>query len=1099
MSLKEQEKVLSKELFDQLKPCCIELSQESLIPNINENKIISLLTSIESILNNHYNVNHENYYRLLPNIADYIFFPISSLLKLPNLSSGIIQHILNIISFLLDDCWSYTQNYTLIDQLFPLILYLSSEDLTKTPISITEKSIQFKCAAINALFSISKSVDASYYDSKRLVYLSNSVTILLAVINSTKPEVQENIDLIIKSFDLLLQLMKFLSSSQQSMILPGIVSSITNFVSTYSNLNYQIIIKILRVLSMVISSSFNDKDLNAKLNLNPIENLSDLHAIWDDDERTLDESINDITITEVDNRSMSWLKATSKQLKTTLIILFKSIILRNKTRLQTNNQLNSEVLNFVISILKNCFISLFTEFASLSLDILSLLIFTTYEDKIREKTIGISNSIIEILDSEEKQKALFALVKSKLSELIESKISTIIFSTDEDKIIMNFIAIQFNFMILYDLSKVLNPNYTELNYLKRKCLNLLQEYMVDNYKFEHQKKPKSKSKINTNNEINKLDSIELPSYINVKNIATQKKTEIPYVNNIKILARKWTNNDLTTTTNEDIKITSKFLDTTVSNFIQFLASLNKEDLATDVEQILESSDDLLNKAVSLWIASNLIKDNLDQVNEFNPNDFLNGMNIDQDQENEVASLILMTSEEIISNIDMDNPNEIAFTSALKAISTIVGTMTLDSFRTNLLMDHLIYLFQALTLTNHPTIQHQAQLTIKKILDTYYNGSMVSLVLDNADYLIDSISLLMSVASQLTPMLPGILLIITKVAGIQLLESNQLNDIITDMFVIIDSYHGYTKIVESFFIVFEALIEQIVNYYNIKTQIEDDPSRNKSMYKPWGMTNEAQLKKFLKNHLSEPAEEEEKFFERPADKPFSEIKDSDDEDSDDEQLEKEEPWTSPIPKNIYMMLQKIFKYGFVLISQPSHSLQGQILKCLNLIYPLLSTNYNQILPIITSNWPHLVALITNSNSLSTTITNNYYSSEDINLIIQSLKFVSKILKEDRDREEFFFSRKFQETWDFISNYSSLKSGKSDGGQLVSKNAVLTFRNYPKLKHSLIEFLILGVQNYERQISDSRRYDIVKLCYWLNIPDDIELSRDTLCIIEVLKSN
>ena len=69
----------------------------------------------------------------------------------------------------------------------------------------------------------------------------------------------------------------------------------------------------------------------------------------------------------------------------------------------------------------------------------------------------------------------------------------------------------------------------------------------------------------------------------------------------------------------------------------------------------------------------------------------------------------------------------------------------------------------------PEIQLQAQSTLKVVLDTYYNGSMVNLISDNLDYLIDSISLQMSVASNLTPMLPGILLIIVKIAGIQLLS------------------------------------------------------------------------------------------------------------------------------------------------------------------------------------------------------------------------------------------------------------------------------------------------------------------------------------------
>ena len=94
------------------------------------------------------------------------------------------------------------------------------------------------------------------------------------------------------------------------------------------------------------------------------------------------------------------------------------------------------------------------------------------------------------------------------------------------------------------------------------------------------------------------------------------------------------------------------------------------------------------------------------------------------------------------------------------------------------------------------------------MDCYYDGSLTKLILDNLDYLVDAISMQMTVASNLTPLLPGILIILIKIAGMQLLESNQLFDIFSDIFVILDSYHGYNQLVEGFFVVFEVLVEQV---------------------------------------------------------------------------------------------------------------------------------------------------------------------------------------------------------------------------------------------------------------------------------------------------
>ena len=60
-------------------------------------------------------------------------------------------------------------------------------------------------------------------------------------------------------------------------------------------------------------------------------------------------------------------------------------------------------------------------------------------------------------------------------------------------------------------------------------------------------------------------------------------------------------------------------------------------------------------------------------------------------------------------------------------------------------------------------------------------------------------------------------------------------------------------------------------------------------------------------------------------------------------------------------------------------------------------------------------------------------------------------------------------------------------VVSEKAIYTFRNYPLLKTSLVTFLITGVQNYEKMIPDIHRFEIIKLCYELQIPQSIPLSR------------
>lgn len=1162
--LSQNERLLSLLLFDKVRPVCIELSEASIVQPLNTNKVVNLMISIEDILKRHHDEYYSNgnfkIYQISPKLADYIFYPLSNILKQPVLDDTIIQHLFGIIGFLVEYSWSFNVNFVLTDQLLPLAIYLSSGDLSREPLPITTKSIQFKLATVAVLYNITSTLNKEYFQyqtEKRLLFISNVITICLSIIVNLRVDSQDTIQLVLKCLDLISNVKKYLNSSQLSIILPGIVSSITKFISLNSNLNYQIIIQSLRLLSGFICVSFNDRELDAQIELNEgVNNISDIHIVWDDDNETLDNNsiFSDVTITENDHRSNVWLKATSKQLKLSLIIIFKSILLgpKNRQRLRSKQELYDEVLEFVKTVLKNCFNSLFKEFASLAVDIVSILGYVTSEDnkEIAEKADKLSNTICMVIEGQtNKEEVFFELVKAKLSDLIDNKLSGIVFTLDEDKIALTVGTMMFNFSLLLCLSRRARLDFDDLDSLKQRCLALLIEYVADMFKFESSKQIKgsrSGGLLETTEMTNELDSIELPAYINAKGVVKQEPSKKEHdrrahIHNLKTISRNWTTSEINNSPGSTlIGISSKFSERILRNFISYLSGLKYESAnnstLTELENIFELADnnDVIAKSTTLWVASSYCELPLSKLGNFDLGDYLvldneEDMEIDDDTK-EMSFLVLSRAEELLEEISESQEKcssqtyILAYSAALQAIKVITGSISLDQFRTNFLMDHLLSVFQALTYNDMPEIQLQAQSMLKVVLDTYYNGSMVNLISDNLDYLIDSISLQMSVASNLTPMLPGILLIIIKVAGIQLLESNQLHDVLTDIFVILDSYHGYNKLVESFFIVFEALIDQIHDKFDsqLKVNFEESPKVNTSLYKPWGMTNKDQLLELLdeSNKMVDKYEgydSNKEYFKRKADLPFSEMQtDSDDEEEeedneaniDDDEEEKEETWGSPISKDVYMILLRIFNYGFTLISQESYTLKTQIIKTLRLLLPLLCTNYKLLLPVLATNWQLLIALVIGSQSLSTSIeSNGLYASEDIGVMTQALQFVTEILEEDKKRYEHFFNKKFQEAWDFISRYSKLvpqrevKSTNNITEQkqlVVSEKAIYIFRNYPLLKTSLVTFLITGVQNYEKMIPDIHRFEIIKLCYELQIPQNIHLSRDTMGILEVLKN-
>lgn len=1146
----QDQRAFSQQVFQKVKPFCVQLTQEALMSTINESKVVSLLTAIEDELKSACPDGRTRAELiLLPNIADYIFFPISNLLKKLDLSDAIVQHILSIIGYLVEHCWKFNVNHSLFDQLFPLVLFLIGGDSNISSSSINAKSLRFKASSVYTLNEVVHSLNNSYFleAERRLHFLSKSIILALEILNSTRASDQEAVGVLVDCCQLIQNSVLKLDSEKKSTILPGIVSGLTNFVSLNSNINYRLFIQILRLLSSIICSSFNDRDLHANLNLDGVANLSEIPTVWDEDEKTLDGSErSDISIQEHGHRTMLWLIATSKQLKITLVILFKSLLLssRNKDRLRTRAELSEEVLNFITSVMGSCFISLYNEFIPLVLDICAILVFASSWEKedSNTKIVQICSRIMEVIETDDdKCNAYYEVVRGKLSSLIDNKLSVVFFSTDEDKVTLNLDAIKLHFAMLGRLSWKQESDSTELKLLKKRCLLLLLEMTVDYVKLENSKRPNSSSlapsllvDVNT---LNQLDNIELPGHINAKNIKTVLKSKpasrLLYVHQLQLLSSEWNHNSFTSEGGLTIGLGSKVLESNLVSFVSFLSKLkygggNGLELL-DLEGLLEDSmnSSALEKGVALWLASNFARESLQKLYDFDLSEFVNVESSDviindTSGETEAPYLLLLKAEEILDVFadksgDLANfDDELAYASAIEAVRCVVGSISPSSFRSDVLMDYLLCLFQFLTMTNKPQIQSQAQHTLKAIVDCYYDGSLTKLILDNLDYLVDAISMQMTVASNLTPLLPGILIILIKIAGMQLLESNQLFDIFSDIFVILDSYHGYNQLVEGFFVVFEVLVEQVKQAFIKNDRAIENHKINESPFKPWGMMCKEQLMHFLqdKSHIDPLAEFDagKEYFKRTDDKPFGEMDelggDSDDEEEgeqkDEENIEaNEEPWISPIPKVIYDVLKRIFNYGFTLISQPSYTLKAQIIKTLRLIFPLLCTDYKLVLPTMASNWSVLVTLITASNSLSTVVDlRTTLSREQINITIESLKFVTEILNQDKNQKEYFFSSKFQETWSFISKHSELIKKslkvKQKTGIVVAEKALVTLESFPLLKESLVEFLIVGAQNYEKTIPDLTRFEILKLCYGLQIPQNLNFSRDTQCILEVLKT-
>lgn len=1218
------QRALSLLLFSAIKPFCVELTQLALLPNpifkSDSQKLISGLNNVSRTLDAHYRENSQfGAYRLSANIADYVFFPLSNLLKQPALNDEIISILLAIIAFLIRHSWSHNVDVKLLDQLYPLILFLVDNNVGAKGVTVIEKKeFSFKQPAINVMNSLIYCLPVDYFSSnpKNLTMLGSSTTILLDILASLQnPTTQEEIVLVNSCLETIDVLYSKVSSEQLSHIFPGSVSHLVNFSTSSKSLHFSIICGILKLLRKLIVKVFSDRDLKISFDSSDLQpDLQKLNELWEDqneEEHTIAKMDTlhiklEIPATGNKHRTTSWLFATAKQLKISLTILFRTFLTSqsNRQKVRTKTQVSNELISFVNEILKNCFISLFKDFCTIALDVLSMLVSiltsdettsiqkTTEEEmKIDEYTSLVISNISAIDTNDKNQQLLYNHVKLKLADFINNKLSSIIFSTDDEKINSYIVSLKFQFSILNKLSNNLFTNEDAVQDLKLKLTQNLQLQFVNCFAFNNQLKGKELFPLaingtlsdNANESENKLDDIELPPHINAhkltrvddKNRLTNNShNRNAYMDNLLILSKTWSGVKPYSESSEMLSsyfkgIYSPFIENRFVGLLSFIALLGASNeskslvtienllLRNDIPGVNDISTQYLDKAISLWMANNLLGayksrdskqiQSLSNNDSFDINEFLvfelkdsvtNSQIPNESNIEEMSYLIMGKAQELIDEVSslMNSPEnvtsknkiqlykiyEFAYAVAIDSIGQLANHLPLSDFQTDFLIDYLYPLLEALTYQSNSLIQMHAVSSLESIVQNYYNGSLELLVMDNLDYLIDCLSLKLSVVSTLTPALPGILLIVLKIAGIKLLLTNQLLDVLTKMFILIDSYHGYSALVEGFFIVFEELIQQIKDEYlkqAILSKEESDPSINNSLYKPWGLSNFKQLSTLIddSNRLIDPMNDydsNKEYFKRKPDTAFGDqLVDSDDEeDETDEtnQNDDQELWNSRIPKDIYFIVQKIFNYGFRLLSHPSTNLRIQIIKTLINIYPILTENHLLLLPIISQHWPVLLTLVSGASTLSTFSENDPYDYASDNIIVLALEFVIKIVEEDKNKGEKFLAKKFVEIWEHLSNNSKISSYIKNSNlsrqsnrhykqKLLStlEDTMAPSISNPKMIQLYVKFIITGLNTYERTISDLTAYNMVKFCYSMGLSKDQYMVKEVQNILWVIE--
>ncbi|AAS54412.1 AGL078Wp [Eremothecium gossypii ATCC 10895] len=1019
--------------FRTLKPFCVALSKLAFLPQQSfDGDSIELATSLEA-LRLQLQKCRETHKVVSPKIADYVFVPISSLLKQDSLCERSTGAVLGVIGELVKLCWSEagTLPLPLAQQLLTLCAFLASPERGNSP--ILAKPGDFKWIAVDTLGALLQAIavqkTAGVYDFNVTTHsspaLGHAVTILLDVLLH---EVEDSA-LELRVVEILGMLYRDMIGDGEvlSYILPGNVSTFTKLLLKPGlTVNYMVVCALLDLFADLLCLVYGDASLG--LSLRPIGSLQD--ALESGKRGAPGDAHGAITWPadrQGPHRNESWLRGTSGQLKKALGGLIPKLLMRS------NQKINEHLNRFAQTVLKTCGDSLLQ-----------------CQDELIKALLGTDDGGDPTLDLVRFRPTLTSLLEKdteKLGEMIR------LGSINELRIMKNLLA----------------------------ALGLVQN--LESGFLTHV-----------------LTKLHSELYLHLQ-------LEVPSIKNTKVLEQSGrlivTSFDLES---EDCYVRQllRYIGKDTENAIEALvrgigARCKTETLDDIVGWLLSSHSEPLPSALAIWLSSQLLQGYIlqpsvkDQCEEY--------LVFDEDSDNtplnctyallEQCTQLLTTSTTSISEVTkgtLSGADEMTALLCLDGFRTAIKVMQED-FRDELI-EYLYPLVDSLA-SSSQDIRSMAQLAILELSGVLYGGSVRTLLLDNTDYMIDCISLRLE--NCVTDRVATILGVLCKIVGFEIVE--QFQDVINQIFRMLDYYHGYQDLTLEFFLLFEVIVEEIRNkYMSQKTDLllPSSTHASRSNFQPWGNTNLDQMLLLLTPQKESAVDSPED----PSHDHFSASQffkdrleaDSDDEvdETDDAQAEPQaDIWESPIPREPYRILLQFINYCDRLLTHPSKHVRIQILRLLQKLIPMLATQYNTMLPKIARVWDLLVDLATGS---------------DPALLKETFAVLTLAVSHSGD----FLNKRFIDFWAKLRLESSLfgQQRARKMHQFLSKPPLDLQHTSSPLREaqlSLCSLLVAGIANCELLLSEKKLADMLSFIKACNATDHLILQHKlSMHCIDILYS-
>ena len=221
---------------------------------------------------------------------------------------------------------------------------------------------------------------------------------------------------------------------------------------------------------------------------------------------------------------------------------------------------------------------------------------------------------------------------------------------------------------------------------------------------------------------------------------------------------------------------------------------------------------------SFWLASEMLKSlsqSEKELNEFLESSITSSAAQNDFQEELYTFAVIALAE------SEDNTDWRVQAVALEVVAHVAQQQK-EKFRTELI--DVLYLITQSLGSAYPQLREHAITTLNKIAIACAYKSTGDMIIDNADYMVNAISLRLN-TFDISPAAPQVLVMMIRLTGPSLLL--YLDDVVGSIFAALDNFHGYSMLVESLF----SVLGEIVTIGSKSNLLEIEPTPAISQFQP----------------------------------------------------------------------------------------------------------------------------------------------------------------------------------------------------------------------------------------------------------------------------